>query len=109
MPTAGPCARQTGRTPPTPSTPSPSPKLARAYSRLPGAHTADALVLQRLQGSGLHFRRAVHGIDDALITGTAAEVAGQPFAYLLVFGLRIVSQQRSDRNDESRREDPSLK
>src|SRR3954466_13859430 len=98
MPTAGPCARQTGRTPPTPSTPSPSPKLARAYSLLRGVHTADALVLQRLQGSDLHFRRAVYGVDDALITGTAAEVAGQPFADLLVCGLRIVPQQCGDRH-----------
>src|SRR5437660_26078 len=32
MPTAGPCARQTGRTRRTPSTPSRSPKLAREYS-----------------------------------------------------------------------------
>src|SRR5262249_11099444 len=69
MPTAGPCARQTDRTRRTPSTPSPSPKLARAYSLLVDAQTRRSDVTRRnasLSGSGAANPGGGPGVEDQI-------------------------------------------
>src|SRR5579884_1837321 len=49
-----------------------------------------------------HLGGPLHGVDDALVPGAPAEVAGQPFAYLVISGVRVIAQQCSDRRDETR-------
>ena len=53
-------------------------------------------------------RRAVHGVDDALVARTPAEVARQPLADFVVTGIGIVVQQRGDRHDETGRAEAAL-
>ena len=65
-----------------------------------GLRTLDVLAGRRLRATSL--RGAVHRVDDALVAGAPAEVAGQALADLLVGGLRVVAQQRRDRHDETR-------
>src|ERR1700761_4544160 len=50
----------------------------------------------------LRLRCEVHRVDDALITGAPAEVAGESLADLLIGGFRVVAQKRGDRRDETR-------
>src|SRR5207248_10494329 len=47
-------------------------------------------------------------VHDALVTGTAAEVAREAFPYLLVSRARVVAQEGCHRNDEPGRAEPAL-
>src|SRR5271165_1212414 len=72
----------------------------------PGWRRADIRCPAR--GLSSQFRRAADGVDDALITGAAAQVAGQPLADLFISRVGVVLQQRRDRGDEARCAEPAL-
>src|SRR4051812_18517996 len=82
MPTAGRCARQTGRIRRTPSTPSPSPKRARAYSLLHDAHTRQRDVIS---SAGIRAAPAVTHSYAPGKTELLGEFVGAQAAEILLF------------------------
>src|SRR5581483_7179400 len=56
----------------------------------------------------LRVRGLLHGADDLIVAGAAAEVAGEPVADLVLVRVRVLLQQRLRRDDEARRADTAL-
>src|SRR6202521_6059694 len=64
-----------------------------------------------VSGGGLRrqfFRRRLHGLDDVLVPGAAAQVAGHPVADFLFRGIRVFLEQAVRTGDHSRGAEAAL-
>src|SRR5262245_59845210 len=53
-------------------------------------------------------RYGADGVDDPLVAGAAAEVAGEPLSDLLVSRIGVVPEEGGHGHDEARRAEPAL-
>src|SRR5215204_3568904 len=70
-------------------------------SRPPSDRCLLGLALRRRPGAGL--RHLLHRLDDVVVARTAAEVAIEPVADLLLARLRVARQEVGRRHDHPRR------
>src|SRR4051812_36320565 len=89
----------------TSSTYSPRPRRKRRSSRRSIGVPMKVFFMTSLLVSGARFK---HRVDDADVTGAAADVAGQHLAHAVGVAVRLFGEQRMRRGDEARRAETAL-
>ena len=89
------------------------PRVLDRKTRAPTLPDADTLMTGHLGHSTAPSSRGTtsgeeHALDDALVAGAAADVAGQLLAHLALVGVGLVAQQRERRHHEAGRAEPAL-
>ncbi len=104
------CRPVTRSTPPTRAGEPPTPEViaVRARRRASTSGRRPARPRARARPAPIARRRRQHGLDDLLVAGAAAQVAGEPLLDLGARRLRDVGEQRVRRHELARDAEPAL-